>query len=60
MKDSYSEPFLIPFQGLDGSPAFDHFVVGLPVLIAIVAYSIAAYTLIRLFWLLFYRPENVR
>ncbi|HUF39166.1 MAG TPA: YggT family protein [Anaerolineales bacterium] len=55
-----SEPFLIPFRGLTSSPAFENYVMELTALIAIAVYSVFAYTFIRLFWLVFYRPEDVK
>lgn len=48
--------FLKPFVGLVDSPTSDGLVFDVPVLIAIIVYSLVAWVLVRLVWLLLYHP----
>jgi uncharacterized protein YggT (Ycf19 family) len=49
--------FLSPFVGLVNSPVSDSgMVLEISTLVAIVVYSVVAWVLARLFWVLFYRP----
>ncbi len=50
-------PFLKPFLGLIASPTFGGDInLEVPALIAVVVYSLLAWVLARLLWLIFYRP----
>lgn len=51
--------FLSPFVGLVNSPVSDSgMVLEISTLVAVVVYSLAAYVLARLIWVLFYRPGS--
>jgi hypothetical protein len=51
-----SDLFLKPFVGLIESPTADGMVLDAPVLVAIVVYSLVAWVLVRLVWLVLYQP----
>jgi YggT family protein len=51
-----SDLFLSPFAGLIESPSSDGMVLDLPVLVAVIVYSLVAWVLVRLVWLVLYRP----
>ena len=53
---SLSDFFLKPFAGILESPTSDGMVLDVPVLIAIIVYSLVAWVLVRLTWLLLYSP----
>lgn len=48
--------FVKPFQSLIESPTSDDMVLEISVLVAIVVYSLLAWVLVRLVWLLLYHP----
>jgi len=48
--------FMKPFVGLVQSPTSNGRVIDIPVLVAIIVYSLVAWVLARLVWVLFYRP----
>ena len=50
-----SEPFLLPFQGIIVDPSFQGFVLELSSVIALLVYALAAWAIVRLVWLVFYR-----
>ncbi len=53
---SLSDLFLKPFAGILESPTSDDMILDVPVLIAIIVYSLVAWVLVRLTWLLLYSP----
>jgi YggT family protein len=54
-----SDLFLSPFVGLVSSPvSANGMVLEISTLVAIVVYSLIAWVLARLFWVLFYRPDS--
>ncbi len=53
---NFTALFLAPFNGLVPSPAVDGMVLEVSSIIAIIVYALVAWALIRLVWLLFYRP----
>ncbi len=51
-----SDLFVKPFVGLVESPTSGDMVLDIPVLVAVIVYTLAAWVLVRLVWLLFYHP----
>jgi uncharacterized protein YggT (Ycf19 family) len=51
-----SAPFMDPFLTLIESPTSGNSVLEIPVLVAILVYSLIAWVLVRLTWVLLYRP----
>ncbi len=54
---NFTALFLAPFNGLVPSPAVGGMVLEVSSIIAILVYALVAWALIRLVWLLFYRPS---
>jgi uncharacterized protein YggT (Ycf19 family) len=52
-----TEPFMLPFRGLTASPAANGIVVEIPALVAIIVYALLAWVIMKLIWLLLYRPS---
>jgi uncharacterized protein YggT (Ycf19 family) len=50
--------FMKPFEGLVESPTSGDLVLDISVLVAIVVYSLIAWVIVRLVWVLFYRPNR--
>jgi hypothetical protein len=48
--------FVWPFFGIVGTPSFNGFVLDFPAMIAMIVYALIAWVVVRLVWLLFYRP----
>lgn len=57
---TFTEPFLFLFQGLTDNPAFENFVLEIHVIFAMAFYALVAWVIIRLVWLIFYRPEDIQ
>ncbi len=55
-----TEPFLVLFQGLTDNPSIGDIVLELHAFFAIAFYALAAWALVRLVWLVFYRPEDIQ
>jgi uncharacterized protein YggT (Ycf19 family) len=53
-----TEPFLLPFIGLTGTPQAGGMVLEIPALIAMIVYALIGWVLVKLIWLLFYRPST--
>jgi YggT family protein len=53
-----TNPFLQPFFGLTSTPAAEGMVLEIPSIIAMLAYALLAWLIIRLIWLIFYHPSN--
>lgn len=52
-----TRPFMLPFITLTATPSAGPMVVDIPALIAIVVYSLLAWVIVKLIWLLLYRPS---
>lgn len=52
----FTDVFLAPFQGLTATPSAQGMVFEISALIAIVAYALLSWIIVRLVWLLFYQP----
>jgi hypothetical protein len=50
-------PFMLPFQGLTATPSSGGIVVEIPTLVAIIVYALLAWVIVKLIWLLLYRPS---
>jgi uncharacterized protein YggT (Ycf19 family) len=50
--------FVAPFNGLTASPAIDGSVLELSSLVAVVIYALVGWALVKLLWVLFYRPST--
>ncbi|MBI5960265.1 MAG: YggT family protein [Chloroflexi bacterium] len=50
--------FVKPFVGIVESPTSDGMILEIPVLAAIIVYSLVAWVLARLVWVIFYRPDS--
>lgn len=57
---AYTQPFLFLFEGLTNNPSFSNMVLELHVFFAIAFYALATWVLVRLIWLIFYRPEDIQ
>ncbi|MBZ0308650.1 MAG: YggT family protein, partial [Anaerolineae bacterium] len=55
---SVTDVFLWPFSGLITSPASGDMVLEISSLIAMSVYALAAWVLVRLLWVIFYRPNE--
>lgn len=53
-----TNPFLRVFEGLTNNPSFEGIIVELHALIAIAVYALMAWVVVRLIWLVFYRPTE--
>lgn len=54
----FTDLFLWPFHGLTPTPAAEGMVLEISSIIAMVVYVLIAWLIIRLIWLLFYRPST--
>jgi hypothetical protein len=54
----FTDLFLWPFQGLTGTPAAGGMVLEISSLIAVVVYALIAYALVKIIWVIFYRPRG--
>jgi hypothetical protein len=54
----FTDLFLWPFHGLTPTPAAEGMVLEISSIIAMVVYVLVAWLIIRLIWLLFYRPST--
>jgi hypothetical protein len=50
--------FLLPFQGLIGTPTSGDLVLEISSIIALVVYALIGWALERLIWVIFYRPRG--
>jgi len=50
--------FLLPFEGLTGTPAAGGMVLEISSVIAMLVYALIAWALERLIWVIFYRPRG--
>lgn len=50
--------FLLPFEGLTGTPASGGMVLEISSVIAMLVYALIAWALERLIWVIFYRPRG--
>jgi hypothetical protein len=50
--------FLLPFQGLVGTPTSGDLVLEISSIIALVVYALIGWALERLIWVIFYRPRG--
>lgn len=57
---SVTEPFLWPFYGLTGTPAAEGHVFEISSIIAMFVYALLAWVIVRLIWVIFYRPSSQR
>ena len=55
---SFTDLFLWPFSGLTITPQAEGIVLEISSIIAIVVYALLAWIIVRLVWLLFYRPAT--
>jgi len=55
---SFTSLFLLPFQGLVGTPAVGGMVLEVTSVIAMVVYALIAWALERTIWVIFYRPRG--
>lgn len=55
-----TQPFLFMFEGLINNPSFDNIVLELHSIIALLVYAFVTWVLVRMIWLVFYRPEDIR
>lgn len=56
---SLTEPFLFLFQGLTNNPSYENVVFELNSLIAMLFYALVTWVIVKLIWLIFYRPEDI-
>jgi hypothetical protein len=57
---SITEPFLWPFFGITGTPAAEGHVLEITSLIAMFVYALFGWIVVRMIWVLFYRPSSRR
>lgn len=50
--------FLLPFMGLTATPSLQDVVLDIPAIIAMFAYALLGWVLVKLVWLLFYWPAS--
>jgi len=50
--------FLWPFHGLTPTPSVEGSVIEIPSLIAVVVFAFLAWAIVRLVWVIFYRPDR--
>jgi YggT family protein len=55
-----SDVFLWPFGGLTATPSAGAYVLELPAFIALFVYALLAWGIVRLVWILLYRPPGTR
>lgn len=55
---SVTDVFLWPFSGLITSPASGDMVLEISSIIAMFVYALAAWVIVRLLWVIFYRPNE--
>ncbi len=55
-----SDVFLWPFRGLTATPSAGGFVLELPAFVALLVYALLAWGVVRLVWILLYRPPDTR
>jgi len=55
-----TEPFLVIFNGLVNDPSFENVVFEVHSVIALAFYALVTWVIVRLVWLIFYRPEDIR
>ena len=53
-----TDPFLIPFVGLVGTPTAGGATLEITTVVAMIVYGLLAWALERLVWVLFYRPRS--
>jgi hypothetical protein len=54
-----TDPFLFLFRGLTNNPSFENVVFELHSLIAMIFYALVPWVIVKLIWLVGYRPENI-
>jgi YGGT family len=54
----FTSIFLLPFQGLTGTPEAGGMVLEISSIIAMVVYALIGWALERLIWVIFYRPRG--
>jgi hypothetical protein len=54
----FTSIFLLPFEGLTGTPAAGGMVLEVSSVIAMVVYALIAWAFERLIWVIFYRPRG--
>jgi uncharacterized protein YggT (Ycf19 family) len=52
-----TQPFMLPFMGLTSTPTVGSVVVEIPALIAIVVYTLLAWVIVKVIWLILYQPS---
>jgi len=57
---SITEPFLWPFFGITATPAAEGHVLEITSLIAMFVYALLGWIVVRIIWVLFYRPSSRR
>ena len=57
---SVSDVFLWPFRGLTATPSAGGYVLELPAFVALLVYALLAWGIVRLVWILLYRPPDTR
>ena len=55
-----SDVFLWPFRGLTATPSAGGFVLELSAFVALLVYALLAWGVVRLVWILLYRPPDTR
>lgn len=55
-----TEPFLVFFKGLTANPSFNNAVLELHSMFALAVYALISWAVVRLVWLIFYRPEDIQ
>lgn len=55
-----TEPFLFLFTGLTATPSFEGSVFEIHALIAMLVYALVTWVIVKLIWLLAYRPEDIQ
>jgi hypothetical protein len=54
----FTDLFLFPFNGLINSPTSGNMVLELSSMFAMLVYALIAWALVKIVWLIFYRPRN--
>lgn len=57
---SFTDIFLWPFFGLTGTPAAGGMVLEIPSIIGMIVYALIGWVIVKLIWLLLYRPSTSR
>jgi len=55
-----TEPFLVFFKGLTVNPSFNNALLELHSIFALTIYAFMSWAIVRLVWLVFYRPEDIQ